>query len=109
MARRYRYRDRVVYRDVPGPTRTRYVTKFRDVPVGQDIRRYGGPPAGQAVAKPRAAKQSVRPRRVSSGSSLLYRPRKSSGFGRRYLRFLFGKASGAGGRGFARKSLCGGR
>lgn len=112
MAKRKAGRDtvRVVYRTVYSPGRTRYIRYYKEVPVGQSPgnRQQAGKVAPNAAsARNRARKQSVRKGRVLSGQSLLYRPTRVSRFGRRYLRALFDKASGGGGRGRFKRFLCG--
>lgn len=100
-----RRRSRSDYSRVRTVREVRYVqgaprVVYRDVYVPQNTTpgRSPTPPAKRS-----ARKQPVRTRSVSPGRSLLYRPRQPSRFGRRYVRFLFDKASGGSGRRYMRR------
>jgi len=103
-SRRYKYRDRIVYRD-----RVRTVRKNVYLP-GQTVYRTQTAPskAGKPGRTVSYYKRKVRPstgRSARPARSLFYKPVRPSA--RRYASFLFDKASGGGGRRRWKKYLCG--
>lgn len=110
---------RVKYRERLPRTRTitRTVTVVKKVPQYIAVRsptidRVIYVPTAQAPANLRRAPVGNRvtiTRRVPAGRGFaFYRQPKRNHWARRYTRFLYAKASGGGGRAFARRHLCGG-